>query len=110
MTDPSGSGMEGDITINRRNQTRAQLFRTRQDLQRTIDIINIHGESRTIRRRGRLNNIKHNMVLAALERRALKFRSGTEAADDRQASTGGWVDETGMVLANGRLAEDEQRQ
>ena len=91
----------------RRRQARARSFRTRQETQRTIELVDVLGNRRTIRNRGRLNNISHQFILAALERRSLKFRRHSKYGEDGSSFN---VDETGTVEVEDRHRQEEEVQ
>ena len=89
----------------RRHQVRAQAFRSRQETQRTIELIDVLGNRRTIRNRGRLNNISHQFILAALERRSLKFRRHPGYRQEEESPYN--VDDTGTVEVEDRVRQEE---
>jgi hypothetical protein len=61
---------------------------------RTIELIDVVGNRTTLRSWGRLNNINHQFVLAALGRRSLQFCNGSLRTVVMGANT---MDETGTV-------------
>ncbi len=88
-----------------RNQKRAKKNCSRQESIRTIELIDVVGNRRTLRRRGRLNNINHWFVLAALERRSLQYCNGSV----RTAVTGAnAMDEMGTVELGRDMRDEEE--
>jgi hypothetical protein len=68
--------------------------------------MDVVGNRRPLRRQGRLNNINHQFVLAALERRSLQYRNGSV----RVAVTGAnAMDETGTVEWGRDMRDKEER-
>ena len=87
----------------RRTQVRARAYRSQQESERTIELIDVLGNRRTIRKRGRLNSTSHQFILAALERRSLKFRSTSRNSEIEGLRTDG----TGTVEIE-RTGESEE--
>ena len=56
-----------------------------------------------------MNSINHNMVLGVLEQRALYFGPKEIWQTDGKGNTEGWVDETGTVMKNSRLPDNNCR-
>ena len=88
----------------RRAQVRARSFRSSQESQRTIELVDVLGNRKTIRKQGRLNSISHQFILAALERRSLKFRKQVGHVE----YTPSRVDETGTLDMEEQERQAEQ--
>ena len=95
------------ITRKRRSQQRAARFRTRQESSRVIRLVDKYGNQRYVRQQGRVSITKHQTVLIALEKRALRYRrKGKEQVDWDEVLYKNALDETGTVSTTG-MTEDE---
>ena len=67
----------------KRSQARAGHFRNRRETERKVKLIDAYGTVRYVKTREKLNITKHNKVLTALERRALRFDQRQSYEDER---------------------------
>lgn len=73
---------------------------------RVLHLIDKWGNETTIYSLGQMNRIKHQKVLAVLEKRALRYRNVIGQRDwERGVKHGGLVDETGTLEMAGLVDE-----
>ena len=65
----SGHRRESGSARHKRNQARAGRFRSRNETSRKIKLIDVYGNARYVKSKGKLNVTKHHKVLTALEKR-----------------------------------------
>jgi hypothetical protein len=89
-----GSG--GNTSRGRHNRSRASKFRRSNQTKQVIRLVDINGDTRTVRRRGRMNITNHSSVLDALSARASRFhRSRRDDTDNARLL---WsINETGTL-------------
>ncbi len=93
-----GSG--GNISRGRHNRSRASNFRKSSGLRQVIRLVDVIGNVRTVRRRGRMNSTSHTAVIDALSHRPINLCGKTRAVsyDKRRQNT---IDETGSLDITG---------
>jgi hypothetical protein len=83
-------------------QVRAAQHRHSIEVTRTLQLIDKWGNESTVDREGQLNRIKHQKVLAVLERRALRYRCGVGRGRLEVRSAGAdSINDTGTVETEG---------
>ena len=100
---------EGNKTTSRgrQDQQRAARFRTRQETSHVIRLVDEYGNQRFVCQQGRMGITKHQTVLSALEKRALRYRKkGHKQADMDEILYENALDETGTV-STAALSESE---
>ena len=82
----------------RRDQRQATEFRTRNQTNRVIELLDAHGSKRVIGKQGKMDLIKHNNILSALEMRALRYHNKSQNKIDMdKVLYNEAIDETGTV-------------
>ena len=82
----------------RHDQRRATEFRTRNQTNRVIELLDAHGSKRVIRKQGKMGLTKHNNILSALEMRASRYHNkGQNKIDMNEVLYNKAIDETGTV-------------
>ena len=85
-------------SAQRRGQRRAAPFRSRNETLRTTKLVEGSRDIRIVREQGKMGLVKHEKIMAALEKRALRYRKGKEIRIDQdEVLYNEALDETGTV-------------
>ena len=89
-------------SAQRRVQRRATSFRSRNETFRTTKLVGGPRDTRIVREQGNMGLVKHDKIMAALERRALRYRKGNKIRTDHdEVLYNEALDETGTVSTEG---------
>ena len=94
-------------SVQRRGQKRAAPFRNRSEMFRTTKLVGGPRDTRIVREQGKMGLVKHGKIMAALERRALRYRKGNKIRIDHdEILYNETLDETGTVSTEGLTDSD----
>ena len=96
-------------SAQRRGQGRAAPFRNRNETFRVTKLVGGLRYTRIVREQGKMGLVKHEKIMAALERRALRYRKGDKIKIDHdEVLYNEAIDETGTVSTEGLTDSDTE--
>ena len=96
-------------SAQRRGQRRAAPFRNRDDTFRITKLVAGLRDTRIVREQDKMGLVKHEKIMAALERRALQYRKGGKIkVDNDELLYNEALDEPGKVSTEGLTDSDAE--